>query len=303
MDMRILLYCFLFLFAFNLSAQDNDDFAFYQASTLYKKGEFELKAFQSLYQQDQKNGFDSYTTRSSYFSSFNQFLFGTNKRLNYGFDVVFKSNLIDATLDQSRFEVLKFSQKEHYQLLACTEERATDSPNSLCSIGGQLVEHDTLRNFDGNTLLTKNQIGLSHFGPKIKFHPVKKWTNVTLQQTLYIPIQKHVDGQTVSFTQLFWDKKLNDKNFLFVEASLWTTITPDFRVLPLIKGFYSFLPTERWTVYAMTTLPVEFGLGTKYRLTPNLELELLYTKYLPIEKILGDRNAMTMNLGVRWTKL
>ncbi len=301
--MRLLLLLFIGFFSINLAAQDNDDFAFYQASTLYKKGEFELKAFQSLYQQDQKNGFDSYTTRSSYFSSFNQFLFGTDKRLNYGFDVVFKSNLIDATLDQSRFEVLKFSQKEHFQLLDCTEERAANSPNSLCRAAGELVEQDTLRNYNGDVLLTRNQIGLSHFGPKIKFHPVKKWTNVTLQQTLYIPIQKHVDGQTVSFTQLFIDKKLNDKNFLFIEASLWTTVAPDFRVLPLIKGFYSFLPTERWTVYAMTTLPVELGLGTKYRLTPDLELEFLYTKYLPIEKILGDRNALTFNVGVRWTKL
>ena len=302
MNMRTIFFFLFAILAFNLSAQDNDDFAFYQASTLYKKGEFELKAFQSLYQQDQKNGFSDYNTRSSYFSSFNQFLFGTDKRINYGFDVVFKSNLIDATLDQSRFEVLKFSQKEHYQLLDCTEERAANSPNSRCRADGELVEHDTLRNFDGDALLTRNQIGLSHLGPKIKFHPVKKWSNVTLQQTLYIPIQKHVDGQTVSFTQLFIDKKLNDKNFLFIEASLWTTVAPDFRVLPLIKGFYSYLPTERWTVYAMTTLPVEFGLGTKYRILPDLEIELLYTKYLPIEKILGDRNAMTMNIGVRWTR-
>ncbi len=290
------------MLTFHSFAQDNDDFAFYQASSLYKKGEFELKSFQSLYQQDQKNGFEFTTTRSSYFSSFNQFLFGTDKRFNYGFDVVFKSNLIDATLEQSRFEVLKFSQKERYQLLECTEERAANSPNSLCRQFGQQLDHDTLRNYDGDVLLTKNQIGLSHFGPKIKFHPVKKWSNVTLQQTLYIPIQKTVDGQTISFTQLFIDKKLNDKNFLFIEASLWTTVAPDFRVLPLFKAFYSYLPTERWTVYAMTTLPVELGLGTKYRLLPGLELEFLYTKYLPIEKILGDRNAMTLNFGVRWTK-
>ena len=253
----------------------------YRATRLLDKRQFELKIFNALYTQREFNGFNQLNSRSTYFSSFIQYLKGTNRSFNYGFDLVLKANRVHDFHHQSPFRVFDFQESSGFQ---------TSIEDSVS---------DTLRSSDGKPLKTEVATGLAHFGPKIKFTPIKKWTSLSLQQTLYIPIQKKVDGQTISFTQLFYDQPIGSRFQLFAEASLWTPLRPQFRIDAFVKFFFSYFPTRRWTVYAMTTIPYEYGAGTKYFITPNVELELLYTYYAPLERYVGDNRPRTLNFGIR----
>ena len=259
----------------------------------------ELKVFNSMYTEKRYDGFDSFNSRSTYFSSYIQFLYGANNNLNLGADLVIKSNVVNDFANAIPLEVLNFSNQNIYQTIDCNDTGINISPFSKCKENG-MHRFDTLRMADGQVLQTQHSAGLAHIGPKIKFNPIKKWNNLSLQQTLYIPIQKNVDGQLISFTQLFYDKPIKDHSQFFVEASLWTPVSPDFRIDPFLKLFYSYFPTNKWTIYAMTSVPLEIGAGTKYFITPNLELEFLYTYYLPIDYFLEGKRPMTFNIGFRY---
>ncbi len=273
----------------------------FRASVLLKKGEFEAKIFNSLYTQRDFNGFERLNSRSSFFSSFGQFLFGVNSNLNIGADVVYKSNVINDFANSSPFRALRFQQSQNFQTFNCAQESHNVSDHSKC-LNSLMpgMAYDTLRNSSGDVLTTTSAIGLAHFGPKVKFNPVRKWKYLSLQQTLFVPIEQQVDGQWISFTQLFYDKPIGSRSQIFIEASLWTPVAPNFRIDPFVRAFYSYFPVPEWTLYGMASLPGEYGLGTKYFLTPEFEVELLYTYYLPFDLIVPGRRAMTFNLGLRY---
>ncbi len=275
-------------------------FEHYQASKLLIKKQVEIKLFNALYTQRSLDGFDRPNSRSSYFSSFYQYLYGYNAKLNVGFDVVFKSNLVNDLDERSPFNVLRFQSNSHFQLQACTESHNI-SEHSDCATNITTAQ-DTLRRATGEPLQTTSAIGLSHVGPKIKFIPFKRWKDISLQQTLYIPIQKRVDGQLISFTQFFYDRPVGKSSQFFIEASLWMPIRPQLRPQPFFKFFYSYFPVKNWTLYGMYSLPHEFGIGTKYMLTKNLEIEFLYTYFLPIKTFVGENLPTTFNLGFRYSR-
>ena len=274
----------------------------FRATELLQKGEMEIKVFNSIYTQKNLDGFSQANSRSTYFSIFGQNLFGINEKLNLGFDLVYKSNVINDLAEHSPFEVLRFQNKQQQQVLICDQLGLNVPSNSPCHLdpGMHPIAGDSLRNFAGEVLQTSSTIGLSHIGPKFKINPIRKWSNLSWQQTFYIPIQGKVDGQWVSFSQFFYDRAVGSRFQFFSEISLWTTVAPNFRVFPAIKVFYSYFPARRWTFYAMTSIPVEYGLGSKFQVTPKLEMELLYTHYLPIRFLLGDARPNTFNLGFRY---
>ncbi len=276
----------------------------FMASQLLTKQQMEIKVFNALYTQQSFNGFSELNSRSTYFSTFGQFLFGTNRNLNWGFDVVYKSNLENDFNTASPFNALRFQRFSDTPILSCSDPNHIHHNGSFCTNEGISPSFsDSLRNSEGIALTRRANHGLAHIGPKIRINPFKKWKNLSLQQTVYIPIDKSIDGQLISFTQFFYDHTLSPKSTLFVEASLWTPISPNFRVSPFFKVFYSYFPTNRFTIYAMTTIPFEYGLGTKYSITDNLEVELLYTHYAPIEFYVGENRPNTFNLGLRYTIL
>lgn len=254
--------------------------AFFRASRLLRKHQFELKIFNSLYTQKQFDGFEQVNSRSSYFSSFIQYLHGSNKRYNLGVDFVIRSQVVNDLVANSPFKAIHASNFDEYRTNA----------------------NDTLRNSQGLKLQTTGRFGLSHIGPKIKFHPFKNNRNISFQQTFYIPLDKNVDGSTISFSQLFYDKLIGTRTQLFAELSLWTPIAPTFRVGPFLKVFYSYFPTNRWTIYGMVGLPSEIGVGTKYLVAKNFEIELLYTNYALQRVVIKDRIAQTFNVGLRFMR-
>ena len=115
-------------------------------------------------------------------------------------------------------------------------------------------------------------------------------------------MQDDLDGQYISFTQFFYDRLIGTKFQLFAEVSFWTPVSPEFKINDFYKIFFSYFPTNRWTVYATTTIPFEYGAGTKFFITPYLELELLYTYLAPIERYVGFSRPTTFNLGIRYQR-
>ena len=271
---------------------------FLTASQLMPVGTWELKLFQSVYTQVERNGFERDNSRSTFFSSFNQFLVGLKPGLNIGVDVVWKRNNINALASDSWLNVLSEPLGESLTIVPCSDENGNFTENSPCFNPGEKVD-DVLRNSNGDTLTHRVQQGVAHIGPKAKFRLSKKIPRLTFQQTLYIPIQKDVDGQWISFSQFFYDQRIGAKGALFAEVSFWTPVSPDISVIPFIKTFWSYFPNRVFSLYGMLAFPGEYGGGIKINLTRRIELELLTTNFIAIEKFFGDRRASTFNLGLR----
>lgn len=266
-----LLVVFIFLISSLLTAQadESQEFIIYNATSLQRKGGIEVKVFNNLFSADYQNLDSKY--RSNYFSSFVQTLYGVGN-FDVGFDVVLKSNLVNDYDLQSPLQAVHFSMFSEQRQIGNSD--ITTSANS----------------------------GLAHIGPKIKFIPFKKIPALAFQQTLYIPVVKAVDGKFIWASQFFYNRPITPKQQLFVEATIWQPIGETWN-FPFVKGFYSYFPNPRWTIYGTTTLLLEWGAGMKYQLLPGVEAELLYTRYLPIDPVInrvGD--ARTFNLGFRWTR-
>jgi len=272
---------------------------FLTASQLMSVGTWELKAFQSVYAQVDRNGFDRDNSNSTYFSSFNQFIIGVTPGLNVGLDIVWKKNNLNDLSENHWSNVFNSPVGRSSMQIPCDDPNANFSADSPCNTIGGTSENDYFQNADRDTLFHNVQQGLAHLGPKVKFNIFKKIPRLTTQQTLYIPINKTVDGQLISFTQFFHDQRLGAKASLFTELSFWMPIRPNFRIFPFARTFWSYFPNRHFSLYAMLSLPGEYGAGLKVNLTRRLEIELLTTKYLAVERFFGDRRASTFNLGLR----
>lgn len=270
------------------------------ATQLLRPDQHEVKIFNSLYTEKRFDGFQRPNSRDTYFSSFIQYLGGYDGRTNWGFDFIVRSTVLNDFDNSSPFRALRFQTFRELQTFPCDNHQRNLGDGSICFRSGSESYRDTLQDQMGNQMETTGNVGLAHIGPKIKIQPFKKFPRVSLQQTLFIPIQNDLDGQVISFTQFFIDKLIGTRSQLFTELSFWTPVRPQFKINPFLKFFYSYFLTEKWTVYGMTTVPVEYGAGTKYLLHPNFEIELLYTYYLPVERIFGDARPQTFNLGLRY---
>jgi hypothetical protein len=96
---------------------------------------------------------------------------------------------------------------------------------------------------------------------------------------------------------------------LFLEGGLFFRFgsTYDDFLTPL-KVFFNSFPSQKWTIYTMAEFSTfwkegsvsayyfQLGLGGKYQVTSNFELEILYTKFL-FGKSQGA--GETYNLGFR----
>ncbi len=271
---------------------------FLTASQLMAVGTWEIKAFQSTYTQVQEDGFGRDNSRSTYFSSFNQILTGVSPNLNVGLDIVWKKNDVNNLSSESWTKVFNQESVGEYLPIPCKDSERNYPEGSPCFTTTDNTS-DVLRNNEGDSLLHQVSQGLSHLGPKVKFRPFSKIPVLTFQQTLYIPIDKEVDGQLISYSQFFYDQRLGAKTSLFGELSFWTPLRPTFRITPFIKTFWSYFPNRHFSVYGMVAFPGELGAGLKINLTRRLELELLTTKYLPNERFFGGRRANTFNIGLR----
>jgi len=268
----------------------------YTPSKLLKKGQWDIKWFNNLYTETKDlfgpNGDKQDIPRNTFFTSTIDVFTGVSdsNRFNIGLLLEFRSNVI----------------------------------------GGR----DALDvfSFDGEASTARS--GFTSFAPAIKFNPFKSVSNFTIQTAFHIPlVDQETDGGVFLdqkgfifqnrffydytfpsgdwqlFTELnteynFGKEQVQDANFDTIEGSFANNS------LVLTPGlFLSYFPSQKFTILGLVQhqqrldLGNEFaqnftaiGGGAKYQLTPVLNVEGLFTKFVRGE---GTGLGQTFNIGLR----
>ena len=279
-----------------LNDLSSDEYLYIYPTKLYRKGGFELKVFNNYYTQDDSG------LRTNFFSSFIQFLIGTNKNYNIGFDIKLRSvNQGNVAL----FSALNFKNQPYY---------------------------------NDNGTLSFSRFGVAGIGPRIKYQPFKDKGNINILHAIYyVPMDGtegnlnygYFDFQNLQiFNNLWYEKEYSVRKRLFVDIGFHIeNIKLGVQrnenhfmqiVLPL-TGIYSYYPNQKTTFYFLGNYAQKFqfqfdydkdtdfslgafaqiGTGMKFYLTDFLELEGLYTYF--IDSTPG-RTAHTFNIGIRLFK-
>jgi hypothetical protein len=167
---------------------------------------------------------------------------------------------------------------------------------------------------------------LTRIGPKIKFAPLTKVPELSMQSTVFFPLAPDLQGVNrpqpyldydgyVWWNRVFYDKSISSQWQLFAEGDLFGYVDRHFEknnsaVRTPLKLFLTYFPLPTVSVYGMsewnpaygletmiTSHYLQSGIGGKYQLTSALELELLYTNFW------WGRQAgagQTFNIGLRY---
>lgn len=264
------------------AVEKTTDFEPIIAAATMPKNTFELNTFHTLYTSNY--GDKEFGNRGSYFSSLFLFSYGISGRFDIGWDFILKSYRANDLFSSSPFRALEFRK----------------GVDSVVTPGGTKMQ--AIYDF-----------GLTHLGPRVRFSPFKK-IGLSFEQAFYFPItgipaNNTVDPALYWVTQFYYDKQFNSKFGLFIALTFWQPIVPGqqfkFQV-PYLKAFFSWYATNRFTLYATTTTFTEWGAGAKFLITPQFEIQALYTYYVPIPGLVdiytgsGAKNVMTFNLGIRY---
>lgn len=265
-------------------------------SVLLGQGQVEAKLFNNLYTQtgfrDGNREFVDLGERQTFYTGIIQFTTGVDKdaRWNVGFEANLQSVRYDSETGSSPLRIF-----------------GSNSDESLIF----------------------NRTALTTLGPRIRFRPIKSIPNLSLTSTFLFPLHNDLEtpfflahNRKTWFTQLFYDKFFGDFQ-LFTEVDFlyrFKTDNPSFTQdaffrVP-ITAFLSYFPTSKSTVSvnlqyspAFTGLPgnstgtsfnlnryfVQGGVGAKYQVTKELNLELLYTNFF-LSK--GEGAGQTFNFGI-----
>ncbi len=231
------------------------------------KGKVEVKAFNNLYTEVHPCDGCS-DKRSSFFTSFLQFTVGSKYNINYGIDILYKSNVTNDLAKNSALNVFVFDKKSE------------------------------TNNYDGMQFTTRYNHGLSHVGGRIRTKPFKD-LRFTFQQAVYVPIGS-IDSGWIINTDLFFEHIVANKNImLFGDLGVWYNTQQ--RPFPYLKVFTGTLVAKRLGPYVMLNLPYEIGAGLKMFILRKVEFEFLYTWWLPLEWTVQNRKPKTFNVGFRIT--
>ncbi len=253
----------------------------YTPSKLLKKGQWDIKWFNNLYTETESrfNGVKADKPRETYFTSSFDIFTGVSENSTFNVGVLFdiRSNVIG---DRSALDVLSFD-----------------------------GERGTARS------------GLTSIAPVVKFNPIKSVSNFTIQSAFHIPLfGEESDSQGVFLDQtaytfqnrFFYDYTLPSGNWqLFTELNTEYNFGDDdsfanntFVLAPGV--FMSYFPSDKSTVLGFVQhfqrvgdFDQDFtalGFGGKYQLTKELNLELLYSKF-----VRGENTGLgqSFNIGLR----
>ncbi len=175
----------------------------------------------------------------------------------------------------------------------------------------------------------QNRARFTTFGPKIRWAPVKKWENFSVQSALWFGLADDLAGNfdagqpfidwngPTFFTQIFNDFTLGDRFSLFAELDVFIEdiggAEENFNKFTLpTTVIFSYFPVRNLTLYGLlnyapTVSPgydywTQQGVGAKYQFTPNFEIELLFTNFDTQKFNEGNAvgNAATWNIGFRY---
>ncbi|WP_340153276.1 hypothetical protein [uncultured Marivirga sp.] len=248
------------------SLNTRDSINVFTQGLFMQKGEWEVKLYNNLYTQIEPQ-FDNTTRRSSFNSSFLQLTIGSNKNINYGIILIYKSNVINDRGSSSPFVVFELMNK------------------SLQNI------------YMGNEFNTNFQHGLTHVGGRVRVKPFKN-KRFTFQQAIYVPTGELDEGYIIN-SDLFYERIIQNRYMLFGNIGAWYPLSGD--IFPYARVFAGTLLAKRLGPFVMINLPYEVGAGTKIFITRKIELEFMYTYWLPIEALVENRRPTSINFGVRIT--
>lgn len=168
--------------------------------------------------------------------------------------------------------------------------------------------------------------GLTAFGPQIRYAPVERWQNFSVQSSFVFAIGEDLAGSATQpyidwngatwWTQFFNDFTIGNNFSLFTEIDfLWEDIGSAAnghvnRISTPATLIFSYSPNTKTVLYTLGGFSpywqsefdyfTQVGLGAKYQFTSNFELELLLTDFS--NKFLNETGgrAATYNLGIRY---
>lgn len=277
----------------------------YTPGTLLKKGQMDITVFNTLYTETSNNWkgvtFDGY--RANFATTLLQFTTGidNNARINVGFDISLRG----------------------------TGRASQNTSYSAINRAFQFTNTDSTR------------FGIGTIGPRIKILPFKGNNDFSIQSSFLVSPSQSPEGDADNYW-IEWDRYVwwnqffythtftGDKFQLFAELDLlFRFARRDGQVNHLdlpTSVFFSYFPTNRITIYAMTQYVPRFagspvyddagmdvtndfvigadytasGVGFKYQFSSNLNVELLYTNFWSAKNNgLGE----TFNLGVKYLVL
>lgn len=299
--MRKLFIVFAIFFTIQIQAQEIHEARFYP-TRLYIKGAFEVKLFNNYYTEAFRDGALRPDTRQDFHSSFLTVLIGTNKNLNYGVDIKYRS--------------------------AAT---SPDKNNRFIAFPLKNVSRS-----NGNDVDFRYQ-GLSAIGPRIKYSLESQKGAFSVLHAVYFPTLKESEGNAdygfsdwehlQFYNNIYFERKVDSQSNIFVDLGLHFENLGGFlfneesgyaQLLTPVTFIYNFYPSWKTTFYGMINLTPRFGfndggpstniaggafsqlgLGAKRFIRPWLEVELLYTQFFNFG---SNSSASTMNLGFRYSQ-
>ena len=290
--MKKLFFCTLLLsfwIGFSQDTETDEEFEYggsviqtLTPSKLIAKGQFDIKWFNNLYTETKSTFSEGKQPRQTFFTSTLEGYTGIseNRRINIGLIIEARSNVI---ADRSALEVFQF---------------------------------------DGETGTARS--GLTSIAPAVKFVPFTSVNNFSVQSAFFIPLVENEVENGVFLDQkgFTWQNRFfYDYTFPGDVFQLFTELNTEFNFgdkeesfannsLNLIPGlFFSYFPSSKFTVLALAqhsqrvdlgnNFSQDFtalGGGAKYQLTPQLNIEALYTNF-----VRGNNTGLgeTFNLGLR----
>ena len=272
-----------------LSSGGGANAARYIVSSTIAKGTWEYKVFNNLFSQRTGNDAEgNLTERSSFFTTTYNVLYGLSDRFNIGYTGRYRRT------------------------------RNDNLPSGVLSVLGNSEEN-----------LTRGQrSGFTGAGPQIRWAPVKKWSNFSVQSQFLFAIGSDLEGRggpdplpflewegNIWWTQIFNDFPIGNNWSLFTEVDF---LIEDLgggesdinRISTPATAILSYNLNKKSIFYALAGYSPfwqadfeyfrQFGVGTKYQFTPKFELEILYTDFN--NTFLGNTGgqAATYNLGLRF---
>ncbi|MEL6652829.1 MAG: DUF547 domain-containing protein, partial [Bacteroidota bacterium] len=252
----------------------------YVVSAAIPKNSTETKIFNNLYSQRTRDEQGQYNERATFFTTITSFVYGVSNRVNVGFDLRYRA-----------------------------------------------VRYGDPGNFPLGALADPTRQGFTTLGPKIRFAPVPKWTNFSIQSAFWFPLGENLtsraggarfidwDGPTW-WTQFFNDFPIGQQFSIFTEVDFMIEDIGSQekgrinRVSTPATVIASYFPNRKTTLYALSSFSpfwqqnfdyfFQFGAGSKYQFTPDLELELSYTYFSNAFLLANMGQAGTYNLGLRF---
>ncbi|MDP4952731.1 MAG: hypothetical protein NWQ53_03725, partial [Flavobacteriales bacterium] len=167
---------------------------------------------------------------------------------------------------------------------------------------------------------------LATIGPKIRWAPVPKWGNFSIQSAFWFPLENDLEGAEgksyidwngfTSWTQIMNDFTIGQSFSVFTEVDfLWEDIgtggeNVDLnRISTPVTLIASYFPEPKTTLYLLNGFSpywspnldwfYQVGAGAKYQFSRNFEIEFLYTKFTNSFLLENNGRASTFNFGIR----